>query len=59
MEYPMGWYWYGMGRENEKNHTTIGSALLGIEPNIDYITSPRTGGYRLMQMVWDYVRTKW
>ena len=26
--------------ENEKNHTTIGSALLGIEPNMSNITPP-------------------
>ena len=27
--------------ENGKNHTTIGSALLGIEPNMSNITPPR------------------
>ena len=29
-------------RENGKYHTTIGSALLGIEPNMSNITPPRT-----------------
>ena len=35
------WFSYFLGAENGKNHTTIGSALLGIEPNVSNIPPRR------------------